>query len=266
MRARLHVHDAGLASTFQDTGRPGLAHLGISPAGAVDPAAAAAVNRAVGNPPDTPVVETAGGFSVVAEGRVTVACSRSVAPTVVPDGARYAVAPGGERQWHYLAVRGGPEVDRVLGSSSTDSLSGLGPPPITSGDVIEVRAASAAPVADLHLPSGPVERVRVTPGPRADWFDDEAWSALLATAWTVTAASRVGIRLGGPALRRRVRDELASEGLVRGAIQVPPDGAPVVMSADHPTTGGYPVIAVLDAAGSVAVARVPVGGTIRLSG
>ena len=89
--------------------------------------------------------------------------------------------------------------------------------------------------------------VRVTPGPRRDWFPDEAWRSLVEQPWTVTADSnRVGLRLDGEPLARLRSDELPSEGLVRGALQVPPSGTPVLFLADHPVTGGYPVIGYVD--------------------
>ena len=97
----------------------------------------------------------------------------------------------------------------------------------------------------------------------ADWFGEDAVHHLTAAEWTVTAASRVGVRLGGPQLSRTTQAELPSEGLVIGAVQVPPDGQPVVMLADHPTTGGYPVIAVVDEDDVGRLAQRPAGSTVR---
>lgn len=245
MTGALRVVSDGLASTVQDLGRPGWAHVGVPMSGAVDPWSMAAVNRAVGNAAHATVIETAGGLRVVSVGPSIVACTRSVAPTVLRDGDHYELVGGASRQWHYLAVRGGFEVSKTLGSAATDTLTALGPPPLRAGDTILIRPSEPGPVADLQLPVRLGDRIRVTPGPRVDWFVDAAWERLLAGGWTVAVSSRIGTRLSGPPLRRGRPDELPSEGLVRGAIQVPHDGAPVVMGADHPTTGGYPVIAVV---------------------
>jgi biotin-dependent carboxylase-like uncharacterized protein len=147
----------------------------------------------------------------------------------------------------YLAVRGGIDVPPVLGSRSTDVLAGLGPAVVTAGDVIPV-GSSPLPLPGVDLaavadpPDGEVT-VPVLPGPRADWFGDDAWPTLTGTAYTVTSESnRVGLRLAGEQLTRVRAGELPSEGMVRGALQVPPSGTPVLFLADHPVTGGYPVI------------------------
>jgi allophanate hydrolase subunit 2 len=105
----------------------------------------------------------------------------------------------------------------------------------------------------------------VWPGPRHDWFEGSSSTLLTTDAWTIDNASRVGLRLAGAAVRRVLDDELVSEGLVAGAIQVPPDGQPVVMLADHPTTGGYPVIAVVDPDDLAALAQRRVGSVVRFS-
>ncbi len=106
--------------------------------------------------------------------------------------------------------------------------------------------------------------VGVWPGPRHEWFEPGALDELTGAAWTVSSdASRVGVRLDGPALRRRVAGELASEGILTGAIQVPPDGRPVVMLADHPTTGGYPVLAVVDPGAIAVIGQARPGTTVR---
>jgi biotin-dependent carboxylase-like uncharacterized protein len=147
----------------------------------------------------------------------------------------------------YLGVRGGIDVPPVLGSRSTDVLAGLGPPVVAVGDVLPVGTSplplpgvDLAPVADP--PDGEVV-VPVLAGPRADWFTDAAWATLTGAGYTVTSDSnRVGLRLDGPPLERVRAGELPSEGMVRGALQVPPAGTPVLFLADHPVTGGYPVV------------------------
>jgi biotin-dependent carboxylase-like uncharacterized protein len=167
----------------------------------------------------------------------------------------------------YLAVRGGIDVAPVLGSRSTDTLSGLGPAPLASGDRLPVgQAMGDEPVVDVApvaaLRSGPV--LRVLPGPRSELLVPEAWQALVSAGWTVSSDSdRVGVRLTGPALHRAGDAELPSEGLVPGAIQVPPDGAPVLFLADHPVTGGYPVLAVVVTADLPWAAQLRPGDEVR---
>jgi biotin-dependent carboxylase-like uncharacterized protein len=166
----------------------------------------------------------------------------------------------------YLAVRGGVDVPVVLGSRSTDTLSGLGPAPLKPGDRLPVGALAAAePIVDVAPVRPPSSRpiLHVLPGPRRDWLDPAAWTALTTQDWAVTADSnRVGLRLAGPRLDRNRKDELPSEGLVPGAIQVPPDGAPVLFLADHPVTGGYPVLAVVASADLSPAAQLRPGDTV----
>ena len=251
------VVEPGWATTVQDRGRPGLAHLGVPPSGALDPALAAAVNRATGTSPDAAVLETAGGLVIEALAPVTLATSVHTGPVALAAGDRLRVDADRERAWVYVAARGGIEVAPVLGSRSRDTLSGIGPV-VAAGTVLDVGVQVEGPPTDvlaLRPPSGPV---RLWPGPRADWFAEDAVAHLVAATWTVGAeTNRIGVRLDGPPIERRRHAELPSEGLVIGAVQVTPDGRPVVMLADHPTTGGYPVIGVVDPAdvGRVAQSR-----------
>jgi len=186
----------------------------------------------------------------------------------------------------YLAVRGGIEVPAVLGSRSADLLSGLGPAPLRAGDLLPVgatvpRAGAAVPRADdagaeprgvAGLPgrrawtaSGPAQ-LRVLPGPRDDWFAAGAIGLLCGADYVVTPASdRTGLRLDGPALPRRRGGELASEGMVTGALQVPPGGRPILLLADHPVTGGYPVIAVVVSADLGLAAQLRPGQPVRFT-
>lgn len=215
----------------------------------------------------------------------------------VPAGAelRLSAAEAGVRG--YLAVAGGIAVEPVLGSRSTDTLAELGPPRVADGDELPIGTdtVQAEPAlwpsagdpdeivwsseADLDLagvwagsaarrvrePPIPAEPVlRVHPGPRISWFSPAAVAALYTAAWTVTSESdRVGARLDGPRLARVVEDELPSEGMVAGALQVPPDSGPVLFLADHPVTGGYPVIGVVDPADLWLAAQAPPGTALR---
>ncbi|UFR05735.1 biotin-dependent carboxyltransferase family protein [Streptomyces sp. Go40/10] len=277
----LVVVRAGALTTVQDRGRPGYAHLGVPRSGALDAPAAALVNRLVGNPPDAAVLETTlNGCAVRPRSTVTVAvggapCPVSVggrpvawgAPVVVPAGALLEVGAATAGVRSYLAVGGGVAVEPVLGSRATDLLSGLGPAPLADGTVLPLGAPAGPParVDGAPQPRPPAELVlRVTPGPRDDWFTARAVRDLATRAYRVSAASnRIGLRTEGPALERARPGELPSEGMVLGAVQVPPDGRPVVFLADHPTTGGYPVIAVVRAADLPAAAQALPGTPVR---
>ena len=266
MRAALEIVEAGIASTIQDGGRAGFADLGVSPSGAVDRRLAALTNRLVGNAEQAPLIETCGGLVVRFTGAALIAASSELAPTSVAAGQTYRIASNPSCLWQYLAVRGGVDVHEVLGSCSTDTLSGLGPPPLAAGDVVAIGSEPESQLAVDHAPGGRVrDVVRISPGPRLDWFDAGSFDRLAAGPWTVTNSSRVGVRLSGVRLARRITRDLPSEGLVRGAIQVPPDSDPVMLLADHPTTGGYPVIAVVDPDDVAIVAQTPPGGQVRFT-
>jgi biotin-dependent carboxylase-like uncharacterized protein len=150
----------------------------------------------------------------------------------------------------YLSVRGGVDVPPVLGSRATDVLAGLGPDLPAPGELLPVGPPPEAfPAVDLAPVPEPADGdlvLEILPGPRDDWFTPDALRVLCAEPYEVTTDSnRVGIRLRGPVLERACEGELASEGMVPGAIQVPPSGQPTLFLADHPLTGGYPVIAVV---------------------
>ena len=277
----LTVLAPGPLATVQDRGRPGWASIGVTRSGAADRAAAALANRLVGNGPSAAVIEgTAGGLRVRAERTVLVAVTGAPVPLAV-DGrpaalnAPLTLRPGAELALglpavglrSYLAVRGGVDVPEVLGSRSTDTLSGLGPAPLRAGDVLRVGSLAAdEPVVDVAAVRPPSTRpvVRVLPGPRRDWLLPGTWSALTSAEWTVSADSdRVGLRLTGPRLHRSREDELPSEGLMPGALQVPPDGAPVLFLADHPVTGGYPVVGVVSPEALASCAQARPGDRVR---
>ncbi|MBA3604663.1 MAG: biotin-dependent carboxyltransferase family protein [Actinomycetota bacterium] len=261
----LTVVAPGWATTIQDGGRHGFAALGVPRSGALDADRQHLVNRLVGNDPDAAVLETAGGLTLRAGGPAVVATSAELVPRSVTDGDVIEVNPAAGELWGYVAVRGGVAVDAVLGSRSNDTLSGIGPVPLVASMQLPVGPDPGTPITTDQAATRPrPATLEVWPGPRVDWFADDALDVLTATAWTVTGdVSRIGTRLDGPPLRRRRTDELPSEGLVLGAIQVPADGRPLVMLADHPTTGGYPVLAVVDSAHVGAVAQSRPGATIR---
>ncbi|WP_405672722.1 biotin-dependent carboxyltransferase family protein [Streptomyces sp. NBC_01530] len=277
----LVVVRAGALTTVQDRGRPGYAHLGVPRSGALDGPATRLVNRLVGNPLEAAVLETTvNGCAVRPRSSVTVAvggapCPVTVdgrpvawgAPVRVPSGALLDVGTVVSGVRSYVAVSGGIAVDPVLGSRSTDLLSGLGPARLADGMVLPLGTPDGihARVDVAPQPAPPTELVlRVTLGPRDDWFTPEAVRTFTSGTYRVSSASnRIGLRTEGPALERALPGELPSEGMVLGAVQVPPEGGPVVFLADHPTTGGYPVIGVVCAQDLAAAAQAAPGTPAR---
>ena len=279
------VVKAGLLTTVQDLGRPGFAHLGVARSGALDQPALMRANRLVGNLDSAAGLETTlTGASLRAESAMTVAVTGAPArvtvdgapaefgaAVTVPAGSLLEIGAASAGVRSYVAVAGGISVAPVLGSRSTDTLSGLGPPPLRPGHVLPV---GGQPALALDPPStqstvdsldaGDVV-LRIRLGPRYDWFSVPAREALVSEAYTLSVKSnRVGARLTGAALVRAVTGELPSEGIVLGAVQVPADGQPLIFLADHPTTGGYPVIAVVERADLPLLAQARPGTTVRL--
>jgi biotin-dependent carboxylase-like uncharacterized protein len=255
----LTILEAGALTTVQDFGRPGQGALGVGRSGACDRGAHRLANALVGNHPTLATLElTMGGLSLTSDTDVTLAVTGArcpgvphLAPVQLRAGERliFGVPEAGLRT--YLAVRGGIDVEPVLGSRATDILSGLGPPVLSAGDVLPVGTTGwpvpGVDVAPVPEPTNELLQVAVSAGPRRDWFDDRAWELLRRQTYTVDSRSnRVGVRLSGEPLQRRREGELVSEGMLRGAIQVPTSGLPVLFLADHPVTGGYPVIGYVD--------------------
>lgn len=277
----ISVERPGALTTVQDAGRPGLAHLGVPRSGALDPAAHRLANRLAGNAATAPVLETTlTGVALRFSGSATAAVTGAAAPVTLDHrpagwGVPVPVRPGqvldvgrataGARS--YVAVSGGFAVPQVLGSASTDLLSGLGPARLTASQVLATGEASGPPAADdqgqPQPPAGYAE-LPVRLGPRDGWLAPAGRATLTGSTFTVGLASnRIGVRLEGPRVERAVSGELPSEGLVWGAVQLLPDGNLVIFLADHPTTGGYPVIAVVDPAGFSACAQAAPGSTVR---
>ncbi|GAA2924172.1 biotin-dependent carboxyltransferase family protein [Streptomyces enissocaesilis] len=272
---------AGALTSVQDQGRPGHAHLGVPLSGALDRPASALANRLVGNPPEAALLETTlNGCAVRPRCAVTVAVTGAPCPVTVDGrpaawGAPVRVAAGSVLELGHavrgvrscLAFAGGVAAEPVLGSRSTDLLSGLGPAPLTDGAVLPLGDETGPPVyADAVPWQGPPGELvlRAGPGPRRDWFTGRALRTLATAVYRVSSASnRIGLRTDGPPLERAAAGELPSEGMVLGAVQVPPDGRPVVFLADHPTTGGYPVIAVVGERDLAAAAQAAPGTPIR---
>jgi biotin-dependent carboxylase-like uncharacterized protein len=275
----LTILESGPLATIQDDGRAGQAALGVPASGACDRTSYALANRLVGNHLGAAAIEvTFGGLVLHADTDLVVAITGAPcpgvplnAPTIVKAGEVLRFGPPRTGLRTYVAVRGGLAVPAVLGSRSTDLLSGLGPAALSSGQTLPVGSeygpmpgVDLAPVAD---PPGGEVVVRVTPGPRRDWFTDAGWSSFTTQSYVVSSNSnRVGVRLEGEPLERAREGELASEGMALGAIQIPPSGLPVIFLADHPVTGGYPVIAYVAAPDLDACAQLRPGQTLRLIG
>ena len=278
MNRSLIVVRTGPLALLQDSGRIGHAADGVGRSGAADRASYALANELVGNPAGATAIECMlGGLVVRAESDLVVAVTGAPAAAdiggeSVEHATRIRLVEGQTLRLRtprcglrtYLAVAGGVDAPAVLGSASTDTLSKLGPAPIAKGDELPIghpepsttQPSTTAPAGRQPTVIGePVTSLRVRLGPRDDWFADPA--NLAVGEWQVSPHSnRVGVRLDrpvdppatertSPALQRIITREMPSEGLPLGAIQVPPSGQPVIFLADHPLTGGYPVIAVV---------------------
>ncbi|WP_105567504.1 5-oxoprolinase subunit B/C family protein [Microbacterium halophytorum] len=298
LRPALEVLAVGPHALLEDLGRPGKAELGVSPSGAMDRTALRRANAFVGGDPGCPTIETAlGGLRLRARGHVTLAVTGAPVPLTiirsVPDGeaqpavqerpapfdAPFALAAGEEvivgaperGVYSYVAARGGFDAEPVLGSASRDVLAGLGPAPFVPGAVLPIgsRIAGAVEPWAGHpdpLPApGETLWLDVVPGPRDDWFTPESLELLADQDWLVSPRSnRAGLRLEGERpLERAGGGELPSEGTVTGALQVPPDGQPILFAADRPLTGGYPVVGVVARAHLSRAAQAPPGTRIR---
>ncbi|WP_314505699.1 urea amidolyase family protein [uncultured Microbacterium sp.] len=278
----LRVDEPGLLATVQDLGRPGAAALGVAPSGALDRGAARTANRLVGNAEGAAVIEvTMGGFRATAGRDHWFAVAGAWGPIRLagieidpyeahawPAGAELHLDWFAHGARAYLAVRGGIEAAQALGSRSTDVLAGIGAAHVQAGDALRVGEATAPiPVAALAPWGAPHDdelEVELAPGPRAEWFTASARRRLFDAVWTVTNdADRVGMRLDGPPLERERPGELPSEGMVPGALQVPPSGRPTILLADGPVTGGYPVIAVATDAALDLLAQARPGTRLR---
>ncbi|MDX5630199.1 MULTISPECIES: 5-oxoprolinase/urea amidolyase family protein [unclassified Brenneria] len=289
----LEIVSPGLQSLLQDLGRPGLTGQGVSASGALDRGALRAANRAVGNPIGSACIEILhGGLSLVCRGRALVAVTGARMPLILTtrdgaslpaeawrpllleDGDRLTLGVAQQGLRGYLAVRGGFAVEPVLGSLSRDTLAQLGPQPLSAGDRLAIGGVGARHAVSLSeepaddLPtSQQVVTLDVVMGPRSDWFTEQALRLLASQLWLVTPQSnRVGIRLSGEQpLTRSNQSELPSEGTSPGAIQVPASGQPVLFLADHPLTGGYPVIGAVASYHLDLAGQIPPGARIRFN-
>jgi biotin-dependent carboxylase-like uncharacterized protein len=277
----LTVLSPGLQTLVEDDGRHGHAASGVGTAGAFDRAARHQANALVGNADDAAVLEVlGGGLRLRAEREHTIAVTGAIGPIhldghPVEHGRALVLFPDQELSLGtfgvglraYLSVSGGVDLPPVLGSRSSDLLAGLGPAPLTAGSTVPVglphHLEDDLPDVPALLSSGSTN-VNIVLGPRTDWFTDASVATFLSTGWTVSPMSnRVGIRLDGPVLERRITDELPSEPCLFGSVQVASGGQPVVLGPDHPVTGGYPVIAVVADADLDRLAQLRPGDVLR---
>jgi len=269
---QIRVIEPGFQTTVQDLGRPGHAHIGVSASGACDALSLRVANWLVGNPDGAPALEMtlAGGTFAFAGPGVIALAGSDFDPVIdgyrVPLWAAIEVRQGqtlvcgatrsGGRC--YLSARGGIALEPVLGSSSTHLTTGLGGlagRALRKDDALAVGPALEQTPATRRFPrelAGKLLRrgeLRVTRGPQWEWFGEQAWEAFLASTYAVSEdSSRMGLRLRGASLPAERQGSMLTEGVSLGAVQVPPDGQPILSFVEHQTTGGYPQVACVIAA------------------
>jgi biotin-dependent carboxylase-like uncharacterized protein len=275
--SRLVVAAIGPASSVQDRGRYGAQRYGLVPSGAMDQLSLAAANALVGNEPFAAAVEI-GPFTAsftAREGAARVALSgaprsadiagRAVAVNTsmtIAEGETLTLGFARGGSFTYLAIEGGIDGEPTFGSRSVNQRAGLGSPyprPLQAGD--EFAASATRGGTDLRIelpaPSGPI---RVVLGPQDDEFSGEAKALFLDSEWKISATSdRMGYRLEGPVIEHLHGHNIVSDGTVNGSIQVPGNGAPIVLMPDRGTTGGYPKIATVISADFGRLAQTPAG-------
>jgi allophanate hydrolase subunit 2 len=247
--------------TVQDLGRPGRMHEAVPAGGALVPDRLIAANRAVRNPDDAPAIEVLGQLVIRTDGDVHVATDTTAA-RVLPAGAELTVASEPMRV-AYLAVRGGIAAPLVLGGRGALLCAGLGG--LVRGGQSFTSAglalASAQPLPSERF-TGPIHLIA---GPDPDHFPPRALELLLSAEYRILPSSdRVGTRLGGPELPRTTAPEV-SRPMVIGAIEVPRDGKPIVLGPEHPTTGGYPIVAVVARVDLGRLFSIRLGGSVRFT-
>lgn len=281
----IEVLGAGLCDLVMDLGRPGRGALGVPAGGAADSGALAAANRLVGNPDDAAALEIAlrgptlrfpaGGVAAITGARF--AARRSSGSPVIWDQS-FVMAPGetlslggaddGCRCW--LALQGGIVVPSVMGSRSTFLPAGFGGyagRALRGGDVLALggEPRDLRPLRTRPPAIDKASPLRLVAGPQVAWFDDHGLAALFGGTYRVAPTSdRRGVRLNGPAVTH-VRAELPSQGVLPGAVQVPPDGQPIVLGWDGPVTGGYPVVGTVVTADLPLLAQLRPGDAVRFS-
>lgn len=280
--SQLVVTGIGPASSVQDGGRHGAQRYGLTTSGATDRLSLAAANTLVGNAPFAAAVEI-GPFtaSFMAQGgavRVGLAgAPRSVdiagravgmdMSMTIAEGETLSLGFAKGGAFSYLAIEGGIEGEAMFGSLAVNARAGLGSPyprPLQAGDVLPAKPASGTAEQRLELPLASKGPIRVVMGPQDDEFADDAKALFLGSEWKISPTSdRMGYRLEGPGIRHLHGHNIVSDGTVDGSIQVPGNGAPIVLMPDRGTTGGYPKIATVITADLGRLAQTPAGTGFR---
>jgi biotin-dependent carboxylase-like uncharacterized protein len=279
--SKLVITAIGPASSVQDGGRHGAQRYGLTPSGAMDRIALAAANTLAGNAPFAAGIEIGpfGAAFTAREGAVRVAlvgasrsadiAGRAVASDTsmtLADGETLTLGFARGGSFSYLAIEGGIKGEPVFGSLSVNARAGLGSPyprPLQAGDELQTRAASGAAERRIDLPAAVDGPIRVVMGPQDDEFGD-ATKLFLDSEWKISATSdRMGYRLDGPVIKHLYGHNIVSDGTVNGSIQVPGNGAPIVLMPDRGTSGGYPKIATVITADLGRFAQIPAGKGFR---
>jgi 5-oxoprolinase (ATP-hydrolysing) subunit C len=274
----LVVSSIGPASSVQDGGRHGAQRYGLTPSGAMDQLALAAANCLVGNAPLAASIEIGpfGAAFTAHDGAVRIAlagASRSAdiagrgvtfdSSVMIADGQTLTLGFARGGSFSYLAIEGGIEGEPMFGSLAVNARAGLGSPyprPLQAGDAFEVKAASSGPERRIELPQPAKGPIRVVLGPQDDEFAEDMKALFLDSEWKISATSdRMGYRLDGPVIRHLNGHNIVSDGTVDGSIQVPGNGAPIVLMRDRGTSGGYPKIATVISADFGRFAQTPAG-------
>src|SRR6266403_985549 len=279
---KLVISTIGPASSVQDGGRYGAQRYGLTPSGAMDRLALAAANTLVGNAPLAAAIEIGpfGATFTAREGTVriglagagryakisgrVVACDTSM---TLADGETLTLGFARGGSFTYLAIEGGIAGEPMFGSLAVNARAGLGSPyprPLQAGDELQTVAAPSASEHRIELPAREAGPIRVVMGPQDDEFGDEAIELFLESEWKISATSdRMGYRLEGPVIRHLHGHNIVSDGTVNGSIQVPGNGAPIVLMPDRGTSGGYPKIATVITADLGRFAQIPTGKGFR---
>jgi biotin-dependent carboxylase-like uncharacterized protein len=267
--------------TLQDQGRIGYANIAVPTSGAFDQKSHQLANRLIGNFPNACAIESLrGSFEFSTDSELVISATGAPASVqvdgrehemfrsiFVPAGSVVSVSPGSLGMRTYLAIRGGIVGNQIMGSSSYDELSQIGTPPIKPGDKFSVENQVAGSITGDYIPGSVITglntvELEAMPAPRWSGFSNS--DILFTSEYQVTSSvNRVGLRLSGPALVWNSESRLASEGVVNGAIQIPVDGMPLIFGPDHPTTGGYPVVAVVSRNSLDLLAQTAPGTVVR---
>jgi biotin-dependent carboxylase-like uncharacterized protein len=294
MNPALRIISPGLSTSVQDAGRPGFQRFGVAVGGALDPVSLRAANALVGNPGHVGALETlyvGPTFAVEAEDARLAFVGADAAIDILADSGAVSAANipamqsvrvrrgevvrvGSLRNGSslYIAVEGGFAIEAVLGSVATDSRGRIGGwhgRALIAGDLLPLCRGRASErdesrIDGLHLAAP--RRFRAVPGPQSDYFSEEEIERFFAAEYTVGAGSnRMGMRLEGRPIRHCRGFNIVSDAVVTGSIQVTGSGQPIVLLADHQTTGGYPKIATVISADLPALGRLPIGAKVAFA-